>query len=526
MPPDGFGKPADAESSDLCSMIDDSSAATADDAGADMAAWMQTKEGRQGALVPTIEAVWAVLAVALPVAVTFVQKTQAVDLAYQIRAGESMLTSHSLLDVDTFTYTVRGQPWLNQQWLAQIVLGFLFRGGGWAAISFARGGLLALTVFLLYRSCRAVGARPRTAALLTIAGWFVTIEILPMLRPQQFGFALFALCVWALTTRREHPRRVWLLPLAVIPWANVHGSFPLALVLLGFAYVEDCRDRRAARRVVLAAGACVLASFANPYGVRVWSYVVDLSTHPVVSHRVAEWGPPSIHTPTGLLFFLSLFGVFIFAARRRPVPWLPLILLFVFAALALLAIRGVAWWGLIAPVVVAGVIRDEAKARDPDRSPINLAVISLLIVLVAFSPVVRRGTDPASGAPALLSFAPESLVAAAREAAPQGGNVFVSQLYASWSEFSAQDLAVAVDSRIEIFPESVWQDYFAISNGREGWESLLDRWKVHVLVLNPDQAEGLLQVIGDHSEWKLAASNEMGSVYVRDCPCGLTQQGP
>src|SRR5207247_3837890 len=102
--------------------------------------------------MPTVDGVWAVMAVALPLAVTFIQKTQAVDLAYQIRAGESMLTSHSLLDVDTFTYTVHGLPWLNQQWLAQVILGALFRSGGWTGISLARGALLGLTVFLLYRS--------------------------------------------------------------------------------------------------------------------------------------------------------------------------------------------------------------------------------------------------------------------------------------------------------------------------------------------------------------------------------------
>jgi len=208
--------------------------------------------------------------------------------------------------------------------------------------------------------------------------------------------------------------------------------------------------------------------------------------------------------------------VFVFIARRDPVPWLPVITLLVFAGLALLAIRGVAWWGLVAPVTVAGLIKDDAPSRVSERSPVNLAAMIVLVALVAVSTIVGRGTDPVSGGPALLSFAPERLVAAARESLPQGGNAFVSQLYASWSEFSAPDLAVAVDSRIEIFPENVWEDYFTVSSGREGWESVLDRWNVQVLVLNPDQADGLLQAIASHSEWKLVTANDMGSVYVRD----------
>lgn len=66
--------------------------------------------------MPSIDALWALVAVVLPVAGAFAGRIMAIDLAYQIRAGGIMLDTHQLLDVDTFTYTVTGRPWLNQQW--------------------------------------------------------------------------------------------------------------------------------------------------------------------------------------------------------------------------------------------------------------------------------------------------------------------------------------------------------------------------------------------------------------------------
>ena len=262
----------------------------------------------------------------------------------------------------------------------------------------------------------------RTAALLTIAGWLTAIEILPELRPQEFAFALFALCLWALATRRDHPWRVWVIPAAMLPWANIHGSFPLGLVLLGFAWLEDRRDDPgSARRILLALAAGLALTFVNPFGVRVWSYVFDLSTHPVVSRRIAEWGPPSIHTWTGRFFFASLLAVGAWLARRpAPTNWLKLLQLGLFALLSLLAIRGVVWWALVTPVIVASILGPPPSKRREPRSLINAAVVATLVLLSVVSLPVRRGIDTATGGPAVLTFAPESLVAAAQKAVPAG----------------------------------------------------------------------------------------------------------
>lgn len=470
-------------------------------------------------LAPSIDGVWAAIAVLLPLGITMMIRSQAIDLAYQVRSGGLMLDERTVLRVDVFTYTVAGEPWLNQQWGAQLILGLVYRAGGWLALDVLRGGLVASTVFLIYRSCRAEGTYPRTSALLTVAGWFVGVQIMSMLRPQLFGFLLFSLVMWVLTTRRQHPRWVWMVPALVVPWANMHGSFPLVFVLLGLAALQDRRsDDGSLPRLGLVALVSVVASLLNPYGVRVWSYVLELSTHPVVSGQVAEWGPPSIHSITGQLFFLSLFAVVVFFARRgQPVDWVALLAFGVFAAMSLLAIRGVAWWAIATPVLVAGLIgRHETLIhRAASRPRLNLVFLAVLGLLPLVGLLAHRGTDPVSGGPAMLSFAPEHLVSAVGDAVPAGSRVFVSQLHASWTEYSAPDLPVAVDSRIELFPDEVWDDYFTVSAGEEGWNGILDRDGVVALILHPEQAEGLLRVLPDHPGWTLLLQNDDGSAFVR-----------
>jgi hypothetical protein len=466
---------------------------------------------------PSVDAAWASIGVLVPVIVTLLTRTMAIDLAYQIRAGRDMLASHAVASVDTFTFTQGGQPWLNQQWGAQVLLGAIYQRAGWAGILTVRGLLVLVIVVLLYRSCRERGASPRMSALLSMGGWLTGIEIVDQLRPQQFACALFVLCVWILARRNRHRAVVWLIPIIVIVWANIHGSFPLAFVLLLFAWLEDRRGAPdLARADVLAAVAALAASLINPFGVRVWGYVWELSTHPVVSHEVAEWSPPTIHSWTGRFFFVTLFGVAAFLARRRPpAEWRILLELAIFAGFALLAIRGVVWWGLYWPVVISQLLTERERQASEDRSPMNALVIASLIAVTGVAMTTHLGTDPVTGGPEILTYAPTDLIDAAAASVPVGAHVFVDEVFASWSEFQAPDLPVAVDARVELFPKETWDAYLWASAARAGWRSILDRWDIQAVVLQPDQSTGLLSVIGSDPTWHLVLQTDQGSVYAR-----------
>jgi len=76
-------------------------------------------------------------------------------------------------------------------------------------------------------------------------------------------------------------------------------------------------------------------------------------------------------------------------------------------------------------------------------------------------------------------------------------------------------MPVFVDSRIELFPSAIWDDYLAIGGAREGWQSRLYRWDVDAVVVNPDQDGQLLAHIADDPGWRLAFRDDSGSVFVR-----------
>ena len=226
-------------------------------------------------------------------------------------------------------------------------------------------GTVSLFVFL---ASRAAGASTVSSTLLTLAGYLVGVQILTM-RPQLIGVLLFAIIQWVVVTRRGSPHRLWLVPVLTFVWANVHGSFVLAFVLLGFAWLEDYAAGRAtARRVAIVAAVSAIATLVNPFGIRVWSYVADVVGNPTVSGRVAEWAPPSVRTPIGFVFLFSVLAVFAILATSKPrASWRTVFALAFFALLGMTAIRGVVWWALAFPVLGRPVDPGRSRRRATDR---------------------------------------------------------------------------------------------------------------------------------------------------------------
>ena len=168
-----------------------------------------------------------------------------------------------------------GALWVDQQWLGQVLLHAVDAAGGWSGLAVLGAVLIGLTAGLIGLACRGRGVDVRTAAVLALGSFVVAAPTLAV-RPQLFGVAGVALGLWAVATRNARPWRPWLLPAVALVLANIHGSFPIVVLIAVLVAVED-RDRRA----VLVALATVAASVVTPSGPAVWAYVWDITSDPV-----------------------------------------------------------------------------------------------------------------------------------------------------------------------------------------------------------------------------------------------------
>lgn len=456
---------------------------------------------------------WGAVASVLPAFAALLARMRAIDLAYHVRLGELSLSTGEVVRTDPFTFTRGGLGWLNQQWAAQVVYGLAHRLLGWAGVAITHAAAIGSGFWFLYRSCLRAGALPRASALLTLAGFLVGGASLAA-RPQSLAIPLFT-GTWLLLARRD--RWTWLVPIVAVIWANVHGSFVLAPVLTAFALGDDLVERRQPGHGLALLVATVAATFVTPFGPAVWSYAVEIAGNETIRNSVAEWRSPSPLTINGGPFWWSGIGVaLVGVAKRRTIRPIDVARLVVFFALGVPARRATLWWALGAPPVVARWFRAPGHAEDTSgrTSAPSRAVAAGILALLPIALLLRAGTDPATGAPARLAAdAPETLVDATRRDLATGSRLLVYQPFASWFEYSLPQDPVMVDSRIELFPATVWRDYDLVIGARDGWDRVLDRYGIRGVVLPPGAV--LTPELSRADGWRAIADGPAGSVFVR-----------
>lgn len=452
-------------------------------------------------LLPSDRWTRLLLAPALVFIATAVDRNYQTDLWHHLARGRAIVAEDRLLNADRFTYTVAGQPLQDVNWLWQVLFYRLHTLGGLPLVQTVNSALLAvmmaLLVVLAWRRCNSLLAANAICLFAFFGLWQMLI-----IRPQTFSLLLFVLLYGVL---EEAVHRRWLLlvpPLIMALWVNVHGGFPIGLVLIGayvVASVLECfrtspeRQRRDLHLWLLCLLASLAATLANPYGWRVYEYV-GLTSSTASGRPIDEWLPPSLNLLTGKIWALSLLLLLIglaFSPRRPTLR--EICLLCCFLPLACGSVRMVAWWLLIcAPILAAQLTALSPRLREfdaeDDRPSLGnaLACGCLVFVMIlslpwleAFNPILSR--------PGRAHRTETDLQAVADRLRTEGhgGRIFTRFAWGEYFGWSlAPDYTVFMDGRIEIIPDAVWMQYTAVTRGRADWETILAHYDVDYLILD------------------------------------------
>jgi hypothetical protein len=462
----------------------------------------------------TSDQAWPLLVWLLPAVAVLLSRMPVNDLAYQIRAGALMLEHGHVLRTDPFTFTVLGEPWLDQQWGSQLLFNLAFRAVGWSGLVAVRALIVAVAFGVTFAWTRRTSGNVIVAAGLTLGALVVTM-LMPgtlALRPQLLAVPLLLSANWILGRRARHPGRLAWLPVVTVTWANLHGSFVLMPVLCGIALISDIQVRRPWRWMGATTLACLLATAINPWAFEIYGYVGDLATNPVVRDVIDEWRPLWRLSPAGpavLVAVVALVTMFATGILRRPTLEEGMGLAF-FGALALLSGRNLLWACLFVPPVVGGMTLARPE-RTPERSPLAVVVSALLVALLVLGIGRIVTADPPE---TLLSEAPLGITIELDKVASPDDRVF-DGWWGSWFEFSLPDLPMFVDARAELFPQRVWDDFFAISDASGTWRDAVERWEIDIIVASYDHQRGLLATLASEPGWTEIYRDGDGVIFRR-----------
>jgi hypothetical protein len=317
-----------------------------------------------------------------------------VDVGWITAAGKRILQTHEVPRVNGYSFVAPEHPWIMHEWGFGVLyaLGYGAFGVRFFAM-IAAAATMATGALVVDRAFRALA--PAFAAVLCATLFVVAFERMTSARP--IGVVTLLAAIMVVIAPRRTALSDALCVLVELVWTNLHGSFPLGLVILA--------AMRARPAALVTAGASTIL---NPYGLRLWGHVLRYAfgtdeTIAIVRERVLEFAPVwragyhAVVTPFELAALVVLGA---FAAHRRS------LLAALLVGLALLQARNVT----IALVVGTLVVLDAKGARERWIAPVAACAAALVCVFA------RAAIDDAIGGAAFVGLV---------HRLPDGARVFV-----------------------------------------------------------------------------------------------------
>jgi len=308
------------------------------------------------------------------------------DLWWHVQTGLDILRDHRVPYADHYSYTFAGQPWIAKEWLSQVLLAGAYRAGGWSgvmvlAIAAAAAALVALFLELARHLRLAVAATAVVA---------IAVVLTPVVIARPHIFTLLPLVILSARLLRAaaagQPPQFWLLALVAL-WANLHGSFTLALVIGGFAVLLAAETTRFADRALLARwlgflALAALATLLTHYGLGNYGINFSMMSGNETMPFITEWQPFSASRDR--IMELGLLAAFACLVALRPrLGWARLAWLIFILHMFLLHVRFVYVFFLLAPLLVITPDIPPRIARRLDYGAAGFAAARLRLLAAA-----------------------------------------------------------------------------------------------------------------------------------------------
>jgi len=410
------------------------------------------------------------------------------DIWWHLADARILCATHHFIYTDPYSFTVAGQRWVNFEWLSELPFWFSFRAfqlrGIYLIAWLALGANVLFVYWRGYLKSRHGGAALWAAALALV---LMTVNS----GPRTIALAYLAMSAEMAileAAERGNARLLWLLPPLFCVWINLHGSWPVGIVLLVLyiacgsfsvelgAFRQTAFSARERNRLLAVLAASLAALMVNPYGWRLLWKPFDMMLNEGLSvANSAEFQPLRIESMEGRGVVLAI-GLMIVANFIRGRKWKVYELAFLFFA----------WFAafdharftflaavLTIPFLTEDVVRSFRAESDEKTIPaINALIIACVVcVIVHFFPneaLLQKGLAVEYPLQSIASIQPS-------------WRTFNSEKFGGMMDFNAKP--TILDTRYDTFEHhGVMKDYLAIASFQEPLK-LLDKYRIdHVLI--------------------------------------------
>ena len=450
------------------------------------------------------------------------------DTWWHLRSAEYTLNNGMIYN-DPFSHTFEGEQWINHSWGAQLIMYVVWNIGGNLGLALYTSILATGGMAFLYRIS---AGNTYSKAFVMVLG-AATAAVFWSARPQMLSFFLSTVILYLLYVyKREGIDRLWLIPVVMALWGNLHAGYSIGFIFIGAVIVGEILnnlfnrdgyhvvDWAGVRKLIMMTFIAVAALVINPNGFD--TLLVPFQTVSIGSLRefIQEWNSPNFQGRETWGFILIVIGLIGLGwGSRLKFDWSSFLLVSGTLFMALLAGRNIAVFAVVAVPVITYLLDDILTRRGwvlQPRQKITpmMARVNLLLVVVTIvgALVYVLGIMlPDSVREAQEDFLP---VLAAEYLNEQDfdGEMFNSYNWGGYLMFAAPQYKVYVDGRTDLYTEFV-QDWLNTALGNDGWREALDEHDIKLVVV--ENGSGLDTNLREEAGWQLEYEDELAVIHVR-----------
>lgn len=459
------------------------------------------------------------------------------DTGYHIRVGDYILEQQIFPKQDMFSHHTPPLPWTAHEWLSEIIMSLVHKAYGLNGIVVFFSAFLAFCYACYYNFLKTYRANFYLTLLLTVSV-IASSKIHWLARPHVFSILIMIIWLRILDEYQHGTRdRLYLLPLIMILWANLHGGYIIGIVLTGIYWLDGAYSRLTAKDPSVLANAaekfkklgvvmlaCAVTAMINPIGYKILLFPFKLVGDTYLMDHVGEFLSPNFHDPHFFRYLLLLLLGVLALSRKRLKCYETIMILF-FVNISLVSVRYIPLCALFITPIMLRQIQEMISASDSSflraltkrsdrlveldataKWPLMKGAVIFFLVLLFFNDRLKWDFNPKIKPVAAVEFLKKEHIS---------GNMFNNDEFGDYLIYSASPAYKPfIDGRLDMYGSKVMKEYYKIVRFEPGWDKILEKYDISWFFI--PAGDVLYRHLLGAEGWQLVYSDKVAAIIVKD----------
>ncbi len=491
------------------------------------------------------------------------------DLWLHLKTGE-YIALHKLVPAhDIFSFTIFAKPWINHEWLFQLISYLLYSAGGAEGLIYMQNAVLIAAFLLIF-----ITFRRKDNHIPIFIIFYLTLLASAYrftIRPDIFSifFVVLYLCIIKnfIEKRTEFTHLALILFASQAAWSNIHGfSFAGPLIVLVFLISELLKrfiklpaslnsikriDDKELLQLILLLGLLVAACFINPYGIKGFTYPFSVlgqitGKGGMIFKYIVELAKPialkNIFDLNRFVFYKAfiIISLFSFRFNQRNINISDILFWFLFLCFSLIAVRNIAYFAFVACFITFNNIElayehNKTLPSIFNNKKIRIAFRYILIACLFYYPAkgVQKYVEGATFNYDSYKLKSTMLGISENRFPKKGAEFLLQHKFPAemFNDFNSgayligrtyPQRRVFIDGRTELYGADFFENYVDTCNGKnESIEKTVGKYAIKGFFLTTstkDLHTMLIRYLLKSKTWKVVYFDDSAVIFLKDIP--------